>query len=149
MARRLLAAILLDRQHLLPDTIPVQIAVAPGLASGQPFGRAAVTRLAIDRLVGFIDEQRSLIAQAEGAAAVFIDLAAQAEPRRREAARRGAGLADPEAGGAIGGIVLTPVEAAGIDLEFGEVDTGGNGLGRRERGRGGHGDSRDRHSRLA
>ncbi len=146
MPRRLFAAVFLDRQHPLPDAIPMQVAVAPAFTARQAFGGAAVPGLAIDRLIPFVDEQRSLVRQAQGATAVFIHLAAQAEAGWREAPRCGTGCAQPQPGGAIGRVVLAPVEATGVDLEFGEVDAGGNGLGRRERGRGGHGDSRSRNS---
>ena len=113
-----------NRQHLAGA--PAQVTVA-ALAVGQRLRLPAAEPLAVELLVGFVDEHQPVVAQAETAAAILVDAAAHAEAVGGQAA----GLAVtplPDAATAVLGAKLVPEQPQRAALEFGVVGAGGNRL---------------------
>ncbi|MDT4850312.1 hypothetical protein FQZ97_844610 [compost metagenome] len=115
--------LLLHRQHE-PARRP-DIAIAAPAIAGQGI-RHAGQRLEVELLVRLVDERHATAHQAEGAAAVLVDPAAQREARWCQAV--GPGLAPvPQGGAAVGGIEQRPEQAGRAATQFGEVTAGGDG----------------------
>jgi len=127
------AMALFDCQYLA--VVPLHIAIAAVGFGGQGARGTAFKALGIDLLILFVDEQQPVTAQAEAAAAVFIDPAARAEAIGREATCLVV-TPLPDAANAIGGAELVPEQACVAELEFGKVGAGGDGLGGAEVSRG-------------
>ena len=120
--------LLFDRQH--PASGELQIAVAA--VSRRQRDRLAIQRLPIHLLIRFIDENHPVRRQTKRTTAIFVHAATHAETVRRQTFRCAIAPMPDSARGVLGA-VFVPEHTMGAELQFGEVDPGGDGLGGAER----------------
>jgi hypothetical protein len=97
------------------------------LSMGHRLRQATGHGLAVQLLVGLVDEHQLVVGQAEGTAAVFIHPAAHAEAIGRQAVV-GAVAFGPQPAGAVLRAKFVPEHPRGTGLQLSEIGTGGNGL---------------------
>ena len=119
-----LFALFLDGQDLAVAVL--QIAVAT-VTAGQRVRSFTGQGLAIQLLVGLVDEHHAAIAQAERTAAVLIDPTAHTEPWWRQA-NGTAVLPAPDSAGGVFGSVFVPEHALAANPQVGKINASGHRL---------------------